>query len=282
MSNQPERSNTANPASQQHALGAAPPAGGRAAARPRLASTGGGANRPRRPVYPTRAPPRATLAYRLRQSNPDGRLLEGPATLEWQADPASYSLRLTLQPADAPARSWISNGVFAVDGVEPRRLVQQDGQRETRRLELGTAAPGAPARLAAGSQDRWSWLAQLAAILEARPRAPPAYIDLAVTGLRGTVEQWRFARKDPALASALLRSDAGPAFAPGQAARLLMWVKEPDRPYDLRIEAWLDPARHHWPAALRLSTPPSRWTFYLHGLDDEHALHGGQEAAGRR
>jgi hypothetical protein len=241
-----------------HARVAPAPAGPRsmAASARRRAST----------IYATRPPPSATLAYRLHQSNPDGRTLDGPAQLEWRVDPAGYTLRLALQPRDGPARSWTSEGTFDRGGLAPHRLVQQDGVRLTHRLELASAsvAPAAPG-LAAGSQDRWSWLAQLAAILEARPGTPPPRVDLDVTGLRGDVEQWRFTSRGAAGPPPPATEGEAPSFIERrQAARLLLMVREPERPFDLEVEAWLDPARHHWPVALRLSTPPSRWTFYLY------------------
>jgi hypothetical protein len=31
----------------------------------------------------------------------------------------------------------------------------------------------------------------------------------------------------------------------------------------LRIEAWLSPALHHFPAALHMSTPPGPWSLTL-------------------
>jgi hypothetical protein len=53
----------------------------------------------------------------------------------------------------------------------------------------------------------------------------------------------------------------------GQACALLHVLREPERPYDLRVEAWLAPALHHFPAALRLSTPPGGWSLSLRALE---------------
>ena len=47
--------------------------------------------------------------------------------------------------------------------------------------------------------------------------------------------------------------------APWRAPSLLHVLREPERPYDLRIEAWLLPALHFLPAGLRMSTPPGTW-----------------------
>jgi hypothetical protein len=44
---------------------------------------------------------------------------------------------------------------------------------------------------------------------------------------------------------------------------LLHVLRATQRPYDLRIEAWLSPALHHLPAGLRMSTPPGRWSLSL-------------------
>jgi hypothetical protein len=51
--------------------------------------------------------------------------------------------------------------------------------------------------------------------------------------------------------------------AAARAAPLLHLVREPELPYDLRVEVWLSPAIHHLPIALHLATPPGRWSFDL-------------------
>jgi hypothetical protein len=220
------------------------------------------------PVYATRPPPALRLSYALRQTQASGADLAGRAELAWSGPGPGFTLRLASRLPGRAAREWVSEGGFDRAGLAPRRLVQHDGGRVTRRIELdgdagsprarpGTATP-APA-LAPGAQDRWSWLAQLAAIAETQPRLP-AVAHVQVAGLRGELDRWTFrATRAAALPPELQAS------VPGrwQAAPLLHLVREPERPYDLRVEAWLAPAIHHFPIALRLATPPSRWTFAL-------------------
>jgi hypothetical protein len=50
---------------------------------------------------------------------------------------------------------------------------------------------------------------------------------------------------------------------------LLHLLREPERPYDLRVEAWLSPALHHLPIGLRMSTPPGTWSIALWPAPDE-------------
>jgi hypothetical protein len=135
-----------------------------------------------------------------------------------------------------------------------------------------SSAPGERVT-APGVQDRWSWIAQLAAIAEAEARggravAPGTRWTLQVAGLRGDLDRWDFR---------VLDADAATAADVPAAARvppLLHVLREPARPYDLRVEAWLAPALHHLPALLRLSTPPSAWAMSLR-LDEQAAARPG-------
>jgi len=110
-------------------------------------------------------------------------------------------------------------------------------------------------------QDRWSWIAQLAAIAEAQAARgpPPDHWDVQVAGLRGDVERWTFRVLPPGEPPPELRGND--LSAPGDRAPALLHVlRATEQPYDLRVEAWLAPSLHHLPAALRLSTPPGPWS----------------------
>jgi hypothetical protein len=152
--------------------------------------------------------------------------------------------------------------------VAPLRLVERERGRDRRGLQFdrtaGSAhlsgAPGTPA-LAPGAQDRWSWIAQLAAIAEAQAARgpPPDHWDVQVAGLRGGVELWTFRVLPPGDPPPELRGND--LSAPGNRAPALLHVlRATEQPYDLRVEAWLAPSLHHLPAALRLSTPPGPWS----------------------
>jgi hypothetical protein len=220
------------------------------------------------PVYATRSPPPLRLSYALRQTQPGGAELAGRAALAWSGPGPGFALRLGTSLPGRAAREWVSEGGFDRAGLAPRSLVQRDGERVSRRVEFDRAlglphgastASRLALALAPGAQDRWSWIAQLAAIAEGRPRGI-AVVHLQVAGLRGELGRWTFrAQHDAALPPEALehvpaRLRAGP---------LLHLVREPVRPYDLRVETWLAPAIHHFPIALRLATPPSHWSFCL-------------------
>jgi len=226
------------------------------------------------PVYATRPPPSTSLRYVVAQrlgaaASAPG---VGEATLAWVNDGDAFALTLTTAIDGRPPREWASAGRFDAAGVAPQSLVERERGRDKRAVhfdhETGqvhfSSAPDVP-RSAPGVQDRWSWIAQLAAIAEAEARqGPPAGPwTLQVAGLRGDLERWTFRVLPP--------GDLPPADEPGndlsapgeRAPGLLHVLRAPERPYDLRIEAWLSPALHHFPAALRMSTPPGPWSLTL-------------------
>ena len=225
------------------------------------------------PVYATQAPPTATVRYALvqqgRASAPD----TGSAELEWRREADAFSLRVATAVGDRPPREWQSTGTFDAAGVAPLRLVERERGRDKRALSIDrdggrvrfSGASGALA-VAPGVQDRWSWVAQLAAIAEAAARRGQAPVrwDLQVAGLRGELERWTF--------RVLPRGEPPPELAPQgnqlsdagkRAPALLHVVRFPEQPYDLRIEAWLSPSLHHLPAGLRMSAPPGTWSLSL-------------------
>ena len=89
-------------------------------------------------------------------------------------------------------------------------------------------------------------MVQLAAIVEAEPARfrPGEQVEMAVSGSRGDTDVWTFTvsgREAVDIAGARLE-------------RSLALRREPRKPYDTRVEVWLDPARHHLPARIRLSS----------------------------
>jgi hypothetical protein len=223
------------------------------------------------PVYATLAPPSVTLRYALVQTGAAS--AAGAADLEWRRDASTFSLRLAASLADRPLREWQSTGSFDAAGVAPSRLVEREKGRDKRAVTFdrdgGTArlssAPGRPT-VVPGAQDRWSWIAQLAAIVEAAARRGerPAQWDLQVAGLRGELERWTFRVLPPGEPPPeLLRQGNELSARPVRAPALLHVLRATEQPYDLRIEAWLSPSLHHLPAGLRMSTPPGPWSLSL-------------------
>jgi hypothetical protein len=231
------------------------------------------------PVYATQAPPSVTLRYALVQGGLPARAAspasaaEGQASLEWTHDAATYSLRVTTALADRPSREWQSTGTFDAAGVAPVRFVERERGRDKRAINFDrdarrvrfSGASGALA-VAAGAQDRWSWVVQLAAVAEAAAQRGQAatHWDLQVAGLRGELERWTFQVLPASDFPAPWRRQGNELSASGERAPGLLHVlRTAERPYDLRIEAWLSPSLHHLPAGLRMSTPPGNWSLAL-------------------
>jgi len=73
-------------------------------------------------------------------------------------------------------------------------------------------------------------------------------VTLFVAGTRGDAEPWRI----EVLGHAALELPAG---AVARALQLQL-RREPTRPYDTRVEVWLDPARQHLPVRVVFTTLP--------------------------
>jgi len=204
------------------------------------------ADAPAPPVYSTLPAPAATLHFELQRG-----LGRGSAVLRWLPAPVAYELRLSAQAFGIEAVQWRSTGGFDDAGLAPVRYSESrrgrevratNFQRDSRKLSFSAQSQTWP--LADGLQDRTSWMLQLGAVLQANPALsqPGAQVTLAVVGTRGRLEPWVFSVVDrPAL-----HTQAG---AVHDAVHL---VREPRRPYDTRVEVWLDPAQHHLPVQLNM------------------------------
>jgi hypothetical protein len=195
------------------------------------------------PLYATQLPPAARLQYLLRRG-----AVEVPATLDWQPDGEHYRLRLqgdggeTVGGAAGAARNaaalgWASQGALAAQGLAPQRHAEVHRGRERRAVNfqrdagLVTYSAPLPAHpLLPGTQDRLSWLVQLAGVLQANPSLaePGSTLQLLVVGTRGQPQLWHFDVR-----------------------------REPTHPYDVQVDIWLDPAQHHWPQRVRWLQPGS-------------------------
>ena len=203
------------------------------------------------PRYATRLPPPATLQYSLQREGPGAAGRAGlQAELRWRPSDAQYTLRMGFG-----AVGWASVGGLDGDGVAPERHVETRRGREVRaanfRREAGPtggritfSGPPAEFALLPGAQDRLSWMLQLPAVLEADPTLgqPGRELQLFVAGVRGDAGLWTF--------TVLGR---GPAELPaGTVADAVHLRRETQRPFDTRVDVWLDPARHHLPVRVRL------------------------------
>jgi hypothetical protein len=225
------------------------------------------------PVYATLPPPSTTLRYALVQGSRASAPDTGSAEIEWRRDAGTFSLRIATAVGDRPPREWQSTGTLDAAGVAPLRLVERERGHDKRALSIDRDAgrvrfSGASGALAVGPgvQDRWSWIAQLAAIAEAGAQRGqvPGHWDLQVAGLRGELERWTFRVLPPGDPPPELAAQGNELSPAGERApALLHVVRAAEQPYDLRIEAWLCPALHHLPAGLRMSAPPGTWSLAL-------------------
>ncbi len=207
-----------------------------------------GAAEPPPPTYRTRVPPSTQLQYELRRG-----ALTGEGELRWQRSADGYEMSMEGSVFGFQVLSQASRGGFDLAGVAPLRFVDRRRGRDLRAANfqrdrglITYSGSSAQYPLPAGAQDRLSWMVQLAAIVEAEPARfrPGEQVEMAVSGSRGDTDVWTFTvsgREAVDIAGARLE-------------RSLALRREPRKPYDTRVEVWLDPARHHLPARIRLSS----------------------------
>jgi hypothetical protein len=202
------------------------------------------------PVYATRLPDPALLHYRLQRGD-----AVGSGSLHWQLADGGYELRLQTDWPGRAATGMASRGLLDAGGIAPLRHAELMRAREQRAVNFQREAgritfSGAQASYALrpGAQDRLSWMIQLPAIIEADAALARegAGITLFVAGTRGDAEAWRFE----------VRGHEALDLPAGPVARALRLQREPTRPYDTRVEVWLDPQRQHLPVRARFTTLP--------------------------
>lgn len=203
------------------------------------------------PVYATRLPASLRLRFELQRG-----AATGGAALVWLREGDDYALSLDGELAGRPVLQATSRGGVDADGVAPLRHVERRRSRDVHavnfRRDAGVVSFSGPQvehPLVPGAQDRLSWLIQLPAIVAADPvalGAPGAQVTIAVFGTRGDAEAWRF---DAESHEALVLPD-------GSTAEALRFVRQPSRPYDRRVEVWLDPGRGWLPVRLRFTPVP--------------------------
>ncbi len=216
-----------------------------------LTADEGGAGEPP-PLYATRLPEPAQLRYALSYN---GQV--GEAVLTWRHDGQHYKLLLDGGGAIRPLVVQASEGAVDAAGLAPERFVDrrrggrsQAANFQRERGRIGFSGPATEHPAWPGAQDRLSWLVQLAAIRAAGEVGPQ--IRLFVVDARGTAGLWH-----------LQRQPDEPLALPDGERQVEVWRREPLRPEGLRVEAWLDPARGHWPVQLRFTAVRSGDVFGL-------------------
>ncbi len=202
------------------------------------------------PLYATRLPAPVELHYVAQRG-----ATIGNARLQWRRDAEGYELVLDAALPGQPLLGSTSRGLVDADGVAPTRHVERRKLREVRAANFQRGAglisfsgPSEVLPLPPGAQDRLSWMIQLPAIVQADPTLADAgaTVMLFVVGTRGDAQAWAF----EARGRESIELPAGPAEG------LARFVREPTRPFDTRVEVWLDPRREHLPVRARLTTVP--------------------------
>ena len=204
------------------------------------------------PVYRTLIPPPVQLRYQLRRGP-----LQGTGDFQWSPQGERYEATLVGRLAGVVVLAQVSQGGFDEAGVAPLRFTDRRAagalqaanfQREVGKITF--SGPGLEYPLLIGSQDRLSWMVQLAAVVAAEPQRlqEGGKVVIHVVGARGDSRLWvfRFAGHET------IRAVVGTI----QAAR---FVREAAEAHDTRVDVWLDPLRHHLPARALLRS----------GADDE-------------
>jgi hypothetical protein len=202
------------------------------------------------PTYPAALPDAFVQRLAVQQNGQDG---HGELRFERDAD-GTYRLRLSLRTRDRPLLEMSSRGRAGATGLAPERFTDQRRGRAARAANFDRVAGqvrfstrDAAVATAPSAQDRLSWLVQLPGIVRSDEalRQPGARLRLQVVGARGASQIWQFERAP----DAQTQSAGAPAW--------LHYVREPELPYDQRVEVWLDPARQYLPARARLTLVPS-------------------------
>lgn len=199
-------------------------------------------------------PPSVNVRYSLDRGG-----IHGEGQLEWRHLPDRYRLKLEGRlPVVGTILLQRSDGLFDACGLAPRRHSERRLGRSERALTIerqgdnsGTGAVVAEDRLRfstrskslalrPGTQDRLSWLVEMAGLLSAWPAPGPTQgdrIGLDVAAVGGDVQHWIFVLQS--------RSEQGQ----------LHLSRVPDEPFDTRADIWTDPQRGHWPVRVELREP---------------------------
>jgi hypothetical protein len=208
------------------------------------------------PVYRTQLPPPMTLGYELTYGR-----WTGSGELLWRPSGNSYEARLEGRVAAMKIITLASQGGIDSAGLAPVRYTDQrrgrgeqaaNFQRKAGKVSFSGNTAEFP--LLQGTQDRLSWMLQLAAIALAEPKrvAPGARVVLYVIGARGDADVWAF--------QVVGHEEVTTADGNVKTVKLL---REPRKPHDTRVEVWLAPSLHYLPVRAKQTTQNSSWDLRL-------------------
>lgn len=208
------------------------------------------------PVYRTRLPPAMTLGYELTYGR-----WTGSGELLWRPQGSTYEARLEGRVVGMKVITLASQGGIDAAGLAPVRYTDQRRGRGEQAANFQRKAgkitfSGNPAEfpLLQGSQDRLSWMLQLAAIALAEPKrvATGSRVVLHVVGARGDSDVWAFQVTGSEEVS-----------TPDGAVKTIKLLREPRKPHDTRVEVWLAPSLHYLPVRAKQTTENSHWDLRL-------------------
>jgi hypothetical protein len=242
--------------------GEAPPPTGTAAtaARPPLLAAG---DEPP-PLYRTQLPPSLTLHYQVQRG-----ALRGSGQIRWSPAGDHYRLAFVAQVAGLTVLMQTSEGDIGAHGLVPVRFLDQRARRSAqaanfRRDDGRITFSGTRVEwpLLAGSQDRLSWMIQLAGIAAAEPErlVDGGAITMVVVGARGDAGVWTFRYAGRETIEAVRGT-----------VQAVKFVRAGRSAYDTSAEIWLDPERSYLPAraTLRNSTGASEYDLLLERVDSD-------------
>ena len=203
------------------------------------------------PLYRTQFPPAALLRYELTRG-----ALSGTGELLWRPDGDHYELRLDGRVGPLALLTQVSSGGFDAAGLAPLRFTDKrlrrpamatNFQREAGKITF--SGPRIEFALREGTQDRLSWMMQLAAIVAAEPtlHSAGAKVVMGVVGAHADASVWVFRclGREPV--------DSGA----GGAIDAIKYLREPRELHDTTVQVWLDPARHFLPVHAMQKSGPS-------------------------
>lgn len=206
------------------------------------------------PVYATKVPAPVTLQYRMRRG-----ILHGNAELTWRLDAVGgYEARLEARASGIALLTQVSQGGIDAAGLAPVRYTDKRVRRSAVAANLQRDANNGAGKITfsgsepelvlhPGTQDRLSWMVQLAAIASAEPHllAARGKIAMHVIGARGDAAVWQFQSSGEEMIH------ASPV-----AMRAFRLQRLPQSPYDTQVDVWLDAAPPHWPVRAHWRSGP--------------------------
>ena len=179
---------------------------------------------------------------------------QGTATLTWRpGEGQRYSATLQVWLDGRTWLDWGSEGERTAAGLAPERMVERIRDKVAHAVNFqrdkGIVSYAGPTRtdpLPDGAQDRLSWLVQLPALVRARGGVMPGdRLAVPVAGPRGTLDVWWFEVQPTEVRT-----------VSGLMLPLVRLLREPARPYDLRVMVWLAPSFDQMPVGVAWGVEP--------------------------